>query len=84
MSERPEADSVAPAVQQRRPSGPIIPIQALTDRLGPGTAVSIGFLLILIAGSVVSPYFLTLRNITNVLLQSAMLGVAPSVNCTNS
>jgi ribose transport system permease protein len=75
MSERPEADSIGPAVQQRRSSGPIIPIQALTDRLGPGTAVSIGFLLILIAGSVVSPYFLTQRNITNVLLQSAMLGV---------
>jgi ribose transport system permease protein len=35
----------------------------------------VAFLLIVIVGSIVSPYFLTQRNITNVLLQTAMLGV---------
>lgn len=50
-------------------------LEWLVERLGPGTGVVVAFLLIVILGSILSPYFLTQRNITNVLLQSAMLGV---------
>ncbi len=50
-------------------------LEGFTERLGPGTGVVVAFLLIVILGSILSPYFLTQRNITNVLLQSAMLGV---------
>jgi ribose/xylose/arabinose/galactoside ABC-type transport system permease subunit len=49
-------------------------LQRLFERLGPGTGVVLGFLLIVVIGGLVSPYFLTQRNITNVLLQTAMLG----------
>jgi ribose transport system permease protein len=75
MSEQREIDGIVPAVRRHRLSRTVIHIQTLIDRLGPSTAVSIGFVLILIAGTIVSPYFMTQRNITNVLLQSAMLGV---------
>jgi ribose transport system permease protein len=50
-------------------------LERLIESLGPATGVVLGFLLIVVVGSLVSPYFLTQRNITNVLLQSAMLGV---------
>jgi hypothetical protein len=49
-------------------------LERLFERLGPGTGVVLGFLLIVVIGGLVSPYFLTQRNITNVLLQTAMLG----------
>jgi ribose transport system permease protein len=57
------------------PSKQTLRRQSLVERLGPGTAVALGFVLIVVVGSLVSPYFMTQRNITNVLLQSAMLGV---------
>ncbi|MBM3801229.1 MAG: ABC transporter permease [Acidimicrobiia bacterium] len=44
-------------------------------RLGTGSGAIAAFSLIMIAGSVLSPYFLTQRNLTNVLLQASMLGV---------
>ncbi len=50
-------------------------LEWFAERLGPGTGIVVAFLLIVILGSILSPYFLTQRNITNVLLQSAMLGV---------
>jgi ribose/xylose/arabinose/galactoside ABC-type transport system permease subunit len=57
------------------PRGGARRLERLAESLGPATGVVLGFVLIVIAGSLVSPYFLTQRNITNVLLQSAMLGV---------
>jgi ribose/xylose/arabinose/galactoside ABC-type transport system permease subunit len=45
------------------------------ERLGPATAVAFGFVAIVLLGSLTSPFFLTQRNIVNILLQSAMLGV---------
>jgi ribose/xylose/arabinose/galactoside ABC-type transport system permease subunit len=43
--------------------------------LGPNVGAVIGFVLIVVAGSLASPTFLTFTNIRNVFLQSAMLGV---------
>ena len=45
------------------------------ERLGPGAGAIVAFLLIVLAGSLFSPTFLSGRNVTNVLRQSAMLGV---------
>ena len=45
------------------------------QRLGPSTGAIVAFLLITTVGSLLSPIFLTPRNITNVLRQAAMLGV---------
>lgn len=50
-------------------------LERVAEVLGPGTGVVIGFILIVIIGAVLSPDFLTQRNVTNILLQSAMLGV---------
>ena len=47
----------------------------LLQRLGPGAGALVAFLLIAIVGSMLSPTFATQRNVTNVLRQSAMLGV---------
>ena len=47
----------------------------LLQRLGPGAGAIVAFLLIAIVGSMLSPTFATQRNVTNVLRQSAMLGV---------
>ena len=44
-------------------------------RLGPSAGAIVAFLLITTVGSLLSPIFLTPRNITNVLRQAAMLGV---------
>ncbi len=57
------------------PSG-IRPAAArILERLGPGAGAIVAFLLIVLAGSLLAPTFLTGRNVTNVLRQSAMLGV---------
>ena len=57
------------------PSG-IRPAAARTlQHLGPGAGAIVAFLLIVLAGSLLAPTFLTGRNVTNVLRQSAMLGV---------
>lgn len=45
------------------------------DRLGPSAGVIIGFLLIIAIGAVLSPNFMSERNVLNVLRQTAMLGV---------
>jgi inositol transport system permease protein len=45
------------------------------SRLGPNIGAIVGFILIVIAGSLASDVFLSWINIRNVLLQSAMLGV---------
>ncbi|MCY4586524.1 MAG: ABC transporter permease [Bryobacterales bacterium] len=45
------------------------------QRLGPGAGAIIAFLAIAIVGSLLSPTFLTQRNVTNVMRQTAMLGV---------
>ena len=45
------------------------------EHLGPSVGAIVAFSLIAIAGSLFSPTFLTQRNATNVLRQSAMLGV---------
>lgn len=47
----------------------------LSERFGPGTGAGIAFILILIAGSLLSPSFLTARNLSNLLVQSAVLGI---------
>ncbi len=57
------------------PSG-IRPTAArILERLGPGAGAIVAFLLIVLAGGLLAPTFLSGRNITNVLRQSAMLGV---------
>ena len=48
---------------------------SLLPWLGPNVGAVIGFVLIVVAGSLASPTFLTFTNIRNVFLQSAMLGV---------
>lgn len=45
------------------------------QRLGPGAGAIIAFLAIALVGSLLSPTFLTQRNVTNVMRQTAMLGV---------
>ena len=45
------------------------------ERLGPSGGVIIGFLLLILLGSITSPNFLSQRNLTNVLRQSSMLGI---------
>jgi ribose/xylose/arabinose/galactoside ABC-type transport system permease subunit len=72
---RPEADRPAAGVLAAGRGRRARYLEGLVEWLGPGTGVVLGFLLIVVIGSLVSPYFLTQRNITNVLLQSAMLGV---------
>ena len=48
---------------------------SLLSWLGPNVGAVIGFVLIVVAGSLASPIFLSFTNIRNVFLQSAMLGV---------
>ena len=45
------------------------------DRLGPSAGVIIGFLLIIVLGTVLSPNFMSERNVVNILRQTSMLGV---------
>lgn len=45
------------------------------ERLGPSTGVIIGFLLIIALGAVLSPNFMSERNVLNILRQTSMLGV---------
>ena len=47
----------------------------MLQRLGPGAGAIIAFLAIALVGSLLSPTFLTQRNVTNVMRQTAMLGV---------
>ena len=47
----------------------------LLERLGPGAGAIVAFLLILLVGSLISPSFLTERNVFNVLRQSCVLGI---------
>lgn len=47
----------------------------LSERLGPGAGALLAFVLILIAGSLLSPSFLTTRNLSNLLVQSSVLGI---------
>jgi len=58
----------------RNPTTPSLATQTI-HRLGPGVGAIVAFLLIAIVGSLLSPTFLTQRNITNVMRQTAMLGV---------
>ncbi|MCA9877794.1 MAG: ABC transporter permease [Thermomicrobiales bacterium] len=60
-------DVPQPSLQQRAGN--------VTAALGPNTGAVVGFLLIVIAGSLLSDVFLTWTNIRNIFLQSAMLGV---------
>ncbi len=48
---------------------------SLSDRLGAGAGAIVAFLLILIAGGLLSPTFLTPRNLSNLLVQSSVLGL---------
>jgi ribose transport system permease protein len=50
-------------------------VAAPMSRLGPNVGAVIGFILIIIVGSLASDVFLSWANVRNVLLQSAMLGV---------
>src|SRR6267154_215498 len=75
MSSKPDIGESAATLRHFGGTTILARLRTLFERLGPGTAVAIGFVLIIIVGSLVSPYFMTQRNITNVLLQSAMLGV---------
>ena len=50
-------------------------VDRILERIGPGAGVIIGFLLLILLGSIFSPNFLSQRNVTNVLRQSSMLGV---------
>ena len=45
------------------------------ERLGPSVGVIVGFLLIVALGSVLSPNFMSERNVLNILRQTSMLGV---------
>ncbi len=45
------------------------------ERLGPSTGVIIGFLLIVAIGTILSPNFMSERNVLNILRQTSMLGV---------
>lgn len=45
------------------------------DRLGPTAGVIVGFLVIVALGTVLSPSFLSERNVLNILRQTSMLGV---------
>ena len=58
----------------RNPTTPSLATQTI-QRLGPGVGAIVAFLLISIVGSLLSPTFLTQRNVTNVMRQTAMLGV---------
>lgn len=46
-----------------------------SERLGPGAGALVAFFLILITGSLLSPSFLTVRNLSNLLVQSSVLGL---------
>ena len=50
-------------------------LSRIFDRLGPSSGAIIGFLLIIVVGIVLSPNFISQRNILNVLRQTSMLGV---------
>jgi len=50
-------------------------LSSLVAWLGPNVGAVVGFMLIVIAGWIASPVFMTWPNIRNVFLQSAMLGV---------
>ena len=50
-------------------------LSRLLERFGPSTGAIIGFLLIVVLGSVLAPSFATERNILNILRQTSMLGV---------
>jgi len=50
-------------------------LSQMSARLGASGGAALAFLLITVAGSALSPYFLTQRNLTNVFLQASMLGV---------
>ena len=50
-------------------------LDPVLERLGPNAGVIVGFLLIVAIGAVLSPNFLSERNILNILRQTAMLGV---------
>ena len=50
-------------------------VAAPMSRLGPNVGAVVGFVLIIIVGSLASDVFLSWTNVRNVLLQSAMLGV---------
>ena len=47
----------------------------LLERLGPGAGAILAFLLILVVGGLISPTFLSERNIFNVLRQTCVLGI---------
>jgi ribose transport system permease protein len=50
-------------------------VAASVSRLGPNVGAVVGFVLIIVVGSLASDVFLSWINVRNVLLQSAMLGV---------
>ena len=50
-------------------------LDPILERLGPSAGVIIGFLLIIVMGVVLSPNFISQRNILNILRQTSMLGV---------
>ncbi|MYB54174.1 MAG: ABC transporter permease [Acidobacteriia bacterium] len=60
------------ALRSRIKSGYLRPA---LERLGPSTGVIIGFLLIIVLGAVLSPNFISERNVLNILRQTSMLGV---------
>ena len=50
-------------------------LDPILERLGPSAGVMIGFLLIIVIGVVLSPNFISQRNVLNILRQTSMLGV---------
>ena len=50
-------------------------LDLILERLGPSAGVIIGFLLIIVIGVVLSPNFISQRNVLNILRQTSMLGV---------
>ena len=50
-------------------------LDPIFERLGPSAGVIIGFLLIIVIGAVLSPNFISQRNVLNILRQTSMLGV---------
>ena len=68
-SQRPAGGAGARIALKSRVLDPVL------ERLGPNAGVIVGFLLIVAIGAVLSPNFLSERNILNILRQTAMLGV---------
>ena len=80
VAKRPEsgtqADNGADFLNSKRRPSLARLAEALQDRLGSATGVTVGFILLVIVSFILSPHvFLSSRNVINILVQSSKLGV---------